>query len=195
VHGHNAREQARVQRPDAASCACGCSGVARPGRRYVHGHHGRRPFTDRFWEKVHKTEGCWLWTAASKKEGYGVIGAPDKPRRLLRAHRVSWEMAHGPIPPGMDVCHRCDVPACVRVDHLFLGAAADNLADMFAKGRQPDRRGEQGKRNKLSALDVQAIRAMHRAGDIGYRQLARRFGVDRTTIRAVIVRRSWDSLP
>jgi hypothetical protein len=151
--------------------------------------------TDRFWEKVHKTEGCWLWTAATANYGYGVIGDPHKKGGLLRAHRVSWEMAHGPIPPGMDVCHHCDVPACVRPDHLFLGTAADNIADMFAKGRQPDRRGEQGKRNKLTVADVQAIRAAYRPGVVGYKQLARRFGVDRTTIGGIVLRRLWRSVP
>ena len=51
------------------------------------------------------------------------------------AHRVAWEKAHGPIPKGMYVLHRCDNPPCINVEHLFLGTQAENMRDMAAKGR------------------------------------------------------------
>lgn len=94
----------------------------------------RKPLTELFWPNVHFTEGCWLWTAATTNYGYGHIrlkGTED-----VSAHRVSWMLAYGSIPEGMHVLHRCDVPACVRPTHLFLGTHADNMADMTAKGRQ-----------------------------------------------------------
>jgi hypothetical protein len=84
----------------------------------------------RFWSLVNKSEtGCWLWTAARSKSGYGSFAG-------RRAHRVAHEFALGPIPPGLHVLHTCDVPACVRPDHLWLGTHADNMADKVAKGRQ-----------------------------------------------------------
>lgn len=100
----------------------------------------------RFWDKVNKTENCWLWTGNTqlkhkrwKKGGYGVIvrtPTSGGKRRVFYAHRFSWELHFGPIPTGMFVCHHCDVVLCVRPDHIFLGTAADNNADMHKKGRR-----------------------------------------------------------
>jgi hypothetical protein len=91
----------------------------------------------RFWAKVQKTETCWLWTAHKAHFGYGEIKMSTPPYKNLRAHRVSWELHFGPIPPGAQVLHHCDNPACVRPDHLFLGSDLDNQRDAIAKGRRP----------------------------------------------------------
>ena len=75
---------------------------------------------------------CLEWIAAHLPSGYGLFGLAGK---VLRAHRVVWEFAHGPIPAGLWVLHKCDNPSCVAIEHLFLGTAADNSDDMIAKGR------------------------------------------------------------
>jgi len=99
---------------------------ARPGRL--------APAEERFWRQVQKdVDGCWLWTGRPV-QGYGRF-RPSSRGTKIGAHRYSWELHVGPIPDGLDVCHRCDVPLCIRPDHLFLGTHADNMADMVAKGR------------------------------------------------------------
>lgn len=74
---------------------------------------------------------CWLWSGATFPNGYGATSGGEQ-----LAHRASWRHYNGPIPKGMQVLHRCDVPACVNPEHLFLGTAADNHKDKVAKGRQ-----------------------------------------------------------
>lgn len=96
-----------------------------------------RPVADRFWEKVERSpdpDGCWVWTAATTRIGYGVFAVSRK-RKNVRAHRFAWELTHGPIPDGLCVCHACDNPPCVRPDHLWLGTSEDNTADRHRKGR------------------------------------------------------------
>jgi hypothetical protein len=94
------------------------------------------PLADRLWRKVEKTDSCWVWTGYRNKTGYGMIGK-ERTRGCSLTHRVSWELAHGPIPNGLFVCHKCDNPGCVRPDHLFLGSQKTNMADCSAKGRHP----------------------------------------------------------
>lgn len=86
-----------------------------------------------FFDRVQKTEDCWLWAGAkSGTEGYGMLRVCKHP---LSAHRLSWEIHNGPIPDGMVICHKCDTPDCVNPDHLFTGTQSDNIQDSVAKGR------------------------------------------------------------
>jgi hypothetical protein len=91
---------------------------------------------ERFWSKVDTTDadGCWLWTRARNALGYGSFSTGVGSQTML-AHRMAYTFEAGPIPEGISVCHTCDVPACVRPDHLFLGTNSDNQLDSSAKGR------------------------------------------------------------
>lgn len=86
----------------------------------------------RFWDKVEKTDGCWLWTASTFNDGYGKFKFDGKNRR---AHRMSWLLTNGEIPEDMVVMHSCDIPLCVNPSHLSLGTPKANTHDMIEKNR------------------------------------------------------------
>jgi hypothetical protein len=93
------------------------------GTTELRGLAGRRrrpvkPLEERFWAKVQRTDGCWIWQGGKSKLGYGSIwGGPGNPRHLM-AHRVSWELVNGPIPDGLHIDHLCRNPSCVNPAHL-----------------------------------------------------------------------------
>lgn len=90
---------------------------------------------------IQRSSGCLEWTGGTNDDDYGVIYVEGK---SVKTHRFAWELAHGPIPPGLNVLHHCDDPPCCQTDptpgypegHLFLGTEADNMADKISKGRQ-----------------------------------------------------------
>jgi len=88
----------------------------------------------RFLQHVDTGDECWKWTGFLSEDGYGRFRVGGRGGIYLPAHR--WAYEHWVTSPGdLYVCHTCDVPACVKVDHLWLGTAAENTADMIAKGR------------------------------------------------------------
>lgn len=155
----------------------------------------RRPLADRFWEKVDKSGDCWIWMAARNKGGYGQFSMLVRGKGQMRkAHRVSYELAFGSVPPEMDVCHDCDNPACVNPAHLFLGTHTDNMQDKMAKGRHvpggpPN--GEQNHMAKLTSGKVREIRGLYAAGGTSYMKLGQLFGVSASTISEIVKREIW----
>ena len=90
----------------------------------------------KFWEHVTQTPSCWQWKGASHEDGYGQVAVSNKGiRKNLFAHRLSYEIHIGPIPPGLWVLHHCDNPPCTNPEHLFLGTPLDNMLDAVAKRR------------------------------------------------------------
>lgn len=154
-------------------CSRACYEEVRSGESHV---------GDRFWSKVNKTPTCWLWTATRSRE-YGQFWKPDGTRIL--AHRMAWELTHGPIPDGLFVCHNCpggDNPLCVRPDHLFLGTQADNIRDMTSKGRHPFA--------KITPEQAREIKALLASG-VGPTAIAARFELSRSGVKAIQRGSTW----
>lgn len=148
-----------------------------------------------FWHRVDKNGpgGCWLYMGSRKPNGYGHMLWSGKD---LMTHRYSWEAANGPIPEGMHVLHRCDVPYCVNPAHLFLGTHAENMRDAKAKGRNA--RGERTRGAKLTDELVLKLRARYKKS--GPRRsnivaLARECGVTKAAAYFAATRRTWKHLP
>ena len=172
----------------------------------------------RFWSRVQKGEGCWLWTGPLDNKGYGLEMDGDK---IRLAHRLMYERSRGPIPAGLFVCHHCDNPRCVNPEHLFLGTLQDNVADMVAKGRQlkgerhpmhlrpeirptgvrngmhthPEARqyGERNHKARLTQAQVLEIRELYATGAYRQADLAARFNVGKSNISAIVRGETWQT--
>lgn len=134
----------------------------------------RRTLEERFWSKVRKTDGCWLWTGGKNSNGYGYFAVTHN--WIVRAHRIAFELTVGPVPANLHVLHRCDVCACVNPAHLFLGTHQDNMTDKIRKGRSP------------TALSLAQARAVRDRCARGEKQsvVAIHFGVSPTTISGIV---------
>lgn len=150
----------------------------------------RRGIIDRttlFFTKVQKTDGCWLWTGSQMRDGRGQFWDGQ---RLILAPRYSYLYFFGHLRAEDCVLHTCDIPACVRPDHLFVGDRADNVADMDVKGRRRYLYGEQHQYSKLSQSDIEEIRRRYIPGLNRWQrgnasELALEFGVCKQYISAI----------
>lgn len=123
--------------------------------------------------------GCWLWDSAYVDHRYGVMWLEGGNKY---AHRISFMLHNGDIPAGMHVCHKCDNPACVNPDHLFLGNAKDNTQDCIRK-----------KRKAGQTLTVEQVSEIKRRLKNGEKQtaLVKEYGTTLKAIGAIARGTSW----
>lgn len=81
----------------------------------------------RFWTKVDKSGKCWLWTGSLSSKGYGHFGDG---KRIVPAHRFSYQLANGDIPAGMQIDHICHTRNCVNPEHLRLATNKQNIENL-----------------------------------------------------------------
>jgi hypothetical protein len=134
--------------------------------------------------------GCWLWAGCDVTSGYGRLFVNGK---RVGAHRLSWEVHRGPIPDGLFVCHRCDVRQCCNPDHLFLGTAAENIRDTYAKGRGVNNRGSRSGSAKLTEGLAKRVAAALADGE-EQSAVARRFGVTQSAVSRIRLGRAWSEV-
>lgn len=130
---------------------------------------------------------CWIWQGYILPNGYGQLHVRGE---KAYAHRAMYEAFNGPIPPGLLVRHSCDVRACCNPKHLLLGTNLDNYNDAKERGRisEGDRHA-----SKLTAAKVFEIRAEYEPGvwGKGIKALAKKYGVSRTMIQAILSDKVW----
>jgi len=140
---------------------------------------------------INGKSGCWIWERGKTSAGYGIISYNRG--KHIYAHRLSYQISNGAIPPGLEICHKCDNPPCVNPLHLFSATHAENLADARKKGRfspPPSTLGSLNGNSKLSELDVLKIRYLRKKG--GSRpKVASQFGVTPGAIWFIDTRRTW----
>lgn len=133
-------------------------------------------------------DACWEWLGWKNKDGYGRLRIGG--RKVVLAHRLAWWITHGD-PGKMLVCHHCDNPSCVRVDHLFIGTAKDNWRDMISKGRMKFVRGEKIGTAKLTQKQVTLIREEYTRGGVRQSDLALRYGVSQSSVQLILAAKNW----
>lgn len=144
------------------------------------------------WQRVNRggVDECWEFTGAISSDGYGSVNVGG---RTVGSHRVAWEAAHGPIPPGLHVLHRCDHPPCCNPGHLFLGTHAENVADRSRKGRTNRDSRNAGSMNGYAKLteETAAWARDQVAAGRSRNAVARDLNVHRATIGFVVARKTW----
>jgi len=177
---------------DRHFCACGCGQFVVVNRnhhwrgipRFIDGHKGVHT-PDEFWKRVQKEsgDGCWNWIPKHHKSGRGFFRLPAN-GPMVYAYRYSYELHHGPIPEGLEVCHHCDNPRCVRPDHLFAGTHAENMADRARKGNAG---------MKLSAAVARAVAEEMKAG-VPTKDVAAKYGISLSTALNISYGRIWGAI-
>ena len=138
-----------------------------------------------FWNKVKKTETCWLWLGAKDPNGYGNVRLPGG--KYGKAHRFAYQIAYGNIPDGLLILHICDNPCCVRPSHLVPGTQRENMLDWTTKHRNPA--------VKLTETQVIEIKnaIKHWYKGLGIR-LAQQYNVAPCTINDIKMGRTWSHI-
>lgn len=144
---------------------------------------------ERFETQINKIDGgCWLWTGEIDPEGkHGILRSGGQ---IWSAYRLSYEIYKGEIPEGQCVCHSCDVRACVKPDHLWLGTQQENIQDALQKGRM-NNRGENNWHSKLKESQVIEIVELYSTGNYSQQQLGEMFGVEHSIISGIITGKNW----
>ena len=137
-------------------------------------------YAERFWNRVQKGPDCWLWTGSRNFEGYGNFWARLNGQQFYRAHRFRWALEHGPIPDGKFICHTCDNPSCVNLEHLWLGTHQDNYRD-----RDMKERNIYGERHHSSKLTYEQVLEIFDSAEPNHSKLGRQYGIHPTNITKI----------
>lgn len=158
----------------------------------------------RFWSKVDvrkSNNSCWYWKNPTHVFGYGMF-AIDK--KHYTAHRLALIFFTGEEKKNMMVLHSCDNPACVNPNHLRWGTAKENTKDSIDRGRKTDpprngtlppiRYGEENPISIMTEKKVKQLRMDYSKGDVSHRELAKKYGISKSTVGQIVNYKSWKNI-
>lgn len=153
----------------------------------------RASLEERFYIRVKKSKKCWIWNGYKNAAGYGVLffGHINGVKKTWLAHRISYFLFNGKFSEELNVCHHCDIPACVNPKHLFLGTDQDNCDDMYKKNRQNPPKGERNRHAKLTVKQVKEIRKSYQGKFGEMAKLSRKYKVSVNQISWIIKKKVW----
>jgi len=137
---------------------------------------------------IDEATGCWIWTGAKDKQGYGIFctgSGSTKTLKVYRVHRKAYEIHKGELMEGMDICHSCHNKACVNPDHLRQDTHRENIIDTVHTGAGM---GVQ----KLDVEQVMAIKQLLREGQLSRTTIAWMFNVSKSHIQNIANGRRWN---
>ena len=145
-------------------------------------------FWGRVWPLTEKNiNGCIVFNGCRNHDGYGRI---NKDGKLVFIHREVWVESNGDIPEGMCICHKCDNPSCLNIEHLFIGTHDDNMADKREKGRCAKLKGSSNGASKLNEDQVIDIKRRLKDGQ-SKASIGRLYGVTDSNIRLIAQGKKW----
>lgn len=145
---------------------------------------------------AHVDTKCLIWQGSKEPTAfpYGVIAIE---RKTYRVHRLLYKLTYGEIPRNLYVLHRCDVPSCCNIDHLFTGTSKDNTADMLTKGRSPRIGLRVGEKNPNSSIDKRLailILAQYANGE-RICDIATEHNITKKIVQDLVLGNTWTHLP
>lgn len=138
-----------------------------------------------FWNKVLKTQTCWVWLGCTYATGYGQI---TRNKKKNYTHRYVLELLGHDLTDKI-VLHTCDNPICCNPDHLKIGTHADNVADKVRKKRH--KFGSDC--NLATVLDedkVRSIKQDFKAG-LSNKNIALKYNIDPTLVSKIKNNHAW----
>lgn len=149
------------------------------------------PISERILTRITcRDDGCHIFEGAKDSDGYGRVKLNGVG---IAVHRWMYEHNFGAVPQGNHVLHKCDTPACVNPEHLFLGTHAENMADKAAKGRSKNVPIGHSHKRPMAKINDEKAKQIKELLRRGYRQadIARDFGVSRNLISEISLGKTW----
>lgn len=133
-----------------------------------------------------KNRGCYIWTKSFDDKGYSQVNIGG---RIVKAYSIAYKEVIGPVPSGLVLRHICDNRKCINPFHLTLGTQADNINDMYRRGRGCI--GDKAPWSKLNEAQVKELRLEFKFTKSSIAEMSRRHNINYGTLSDVLLNKTW----